>query len=127
MPAFEAFRDPLAYYGTLAHETTHWTGHPSRLARDLAGRFGSDAYAMEELVAELGSTFLCADLGLASELRAENAAYVQSWLRVMKADSRDVFVAAGQAQRAADFMHAPTTIAPAPGSAPTVRGASPAP
>lgn len=125
MLAFETFRDPLAYYGTLAHEAAHWTGHERRLARDLSGRFGSDAYAMEELVAELGSAFLCADLALAPEPRAENAAYLQSWLRVLKADSRAVFVAAGQAQRAADFMHAlqpsafvPTLPAEGPSPAP---------
>jgi antirestriction protein ArdC len=105
MPTFEAFHDPLAYYGTLAHEATHWTGHPTRLARDLAVRFGSDAYAMEELIAELGAAFVCADLALTLEARMENAAYLQNWLRVLKADSQAIFAAAGQAQRAADYMH----------------------
>jgi antirestriction protein ArdC len=70
MPLFEALRDAEAYYATLAHETTHWTMHPSRLDRDLSNeygskRFGSQSYAIEELLAELGSAFLCADLDLA--------------------------------------------------------------
>ncbi|GGE89478.1 ArdC family protein [Niveispirillum cyanobacteriorum] len=84
MPPFAAFRDPVAYYATLAHEATHWTGHPSRCGRDLKGRFGSESYAAEELVAELGSAFLCADLALASEPRPDHAAYVESWLKVLK-------------------------------------------
>ncbi|MGE3819747.1 MAG: ArdC family protein [Isosphaeraceae bacterium] len=73
LPPFGAFRD-AAYYATLAHEATHWTGHPSRLDRDLSGRFGSHAYAAEELIAELGAAFLCAHLGLANEPRPDHAA-----------------------------------------------------
>ena len=69
MPPFEAFRDFVAYYATLAHEATHFTGHPSRCARDLRGGFGDEAYAAEELVAELGAAFVCADLALAPEPR----------------------------------------------------------
>src|SRR5690606_8587123 len=64
MPAFESFRDPESYYATLAHEMTHWTRHPTRLNRDLGRRrHGDEGYAREELVAELGAAFLCADLG----------------------------------------------------------------
>lgn len=73
MPDFSLFRDAVAYYGTYAHEATHWAGHSSRCARDLTGRFGSEAYAAEELVAELGAAFLCADLRLASEPRPDHA------------------------------------------------------
>jgi antirestriction protein ArdC len=62
LPLFEAFRDAESYYATLAHETTHWTAHESRLSRDFGKRFGSEGYAIEELVAELGAAFLCADL-----------------------------------------------------------------
>ena len=62
MPPFPAFRDAVAYYAPLAHEATHWTGHARRCARDLRGRFGEEAYAAEELVAELGAAFLCADV-----------------------------------------------------------------
>jgi antirestriction protein ArdC len=105
MPPFEAFVDPLAYYSTLAHEATHWTGAKSRLDRDLSGRFGKESYAAEELVAELGAAFLAADLGLSVDARDENAAYVQSWLKVLKNDSKAIFTAASLAQRAADFMH----------------------
>lgn len=105
MPHAEAFIDPLAYYSTLAHEATHWTGAKSRLDRDLSGRFGKESYAAEELVAELGAAFLAADLGLSVDARAENAAYVQSWLKVLKGDNRAIFTAASLAQRAADYMH----------------------
>ncbi len=106
MPPFEAFRDAEAYYGTLAHETTHWTGAKSRLARDFGGhRFGSNAYAMEELVAELGAAFLCADLELSADPREENASYIANWLAVLKNDNKAIFTAAAHAQRAADFVH----------------------
>ena len=84
---------------------THWTGHPSRCARDLKGRFGEEAYAAEELVAELGAAFLCADLALASEPRPDHAAYVQSWLKVLRNDKRAIFTAAAKAQVAADYAH----------------------
>ena len=106
MPPFEAFRDPVAYYATLAHEATHLTGHPSRCARDLRGRFGDEAYAAEELIAELGAAFLCADLALAPEPRPDHAAYVASWLNVLRDDKRAIFTAAAKAQQAADWMHA---------------------
>jgi antirestriction protein ArdC len=105
MPPFEAFRDPVAYYATLAHEVTHWSGHPARCARDLKGRFGDEAYAAEELIAELGAAFLCADLDLASEPRPDHAAYVQSWLKVLRSDKRAIFTAAAKAQAAADYVH----------------------
>ncbi len=79
MPPIEAFRDAESYYATLAHETTHWTRHPSRLDRDFGRkRFGDEGYAMEELVAELGSAFLSADLDLTPEVRADHAAYIAS-------------------------------------------------
>ncbi len=106
MPPFERFRDAEAYYATLAHETTHWTRHPSRLDRDFGRkRFGDEGYAMEELVAELGAAFLCADLGLIPEPREETAAYIQSWLKVLKNDKHAIFTAAGHAQKAADYLH----------------------
>jgi antirestriction protein ArdC len=105
MPPFEVFADPIAYYSTLSHEATHWTAHASRLDRDLAGRFGSESYAAEELIAELGAAFLAADLELAPDPRPENAAYIQSWLKVLKEDNHAIFTASSHAQRAADFMH----------------------
>ena len=106
MPDFAVFRDAVAYYAILAHEAVHWAGHASRCARDLSGRFGSDAYAAEELIAELGAAFLCADLRLAAEPRPDHAQYVASWLKVLRGDKRAVFTAAAKAQAAADWMHA---------------------
>ena len=106
LPLFEAFRDAESYYATLAHETTHWTAHESRLARDFGTtRFGSEGYALEELVAELGAAFLCADLDLTLEPREDHAAYIANWLGALKADHRAIFTAASHAQRAADFIN----------------------
>jgi antirestriction protein ArdC len=106
VPMFEAFRDAESYYATLAHETTHWTAHSSRLARDFGSkRFGSEAYAVEELVAELGAAFLCADLDLALEPREDHASYIANWLQVLTNDNRAIFTAASHAQRAADYLH----------------------
>ena len=106
MPPFEAFRDAESYYATLAHEMSHWTRHPKRLDRDFGRkRFGDEGYAMEELVAELGSAFLAADLGITPEVREDHAAYIGSWLKVLKNDKRAIFTAAAHAQRAADFLH----------------------
>ena len=104
MPPREAFRDALGYYGTLAHELTHWTGHASRLARSFGKRFADRAYAFEELVAELGSAFVAADLGLTQEPREDHAAYLAHWLDILKADKRAIFTAGSQAQGAADFL-----------------------
>jgi len=104
MPPFEAFRDAVSYYSTLAHEHTHWTANAARCNRDLGKRFGDNAYAAEELIAELGAAFTCAHLGLSTEPRADHAQYIQSWLRVLKADKRAIFTAASKAQQAADWM-----------------------
>jgi antirestriction protein ArdC len=93
-----------AFYATLLHELVHWTGHQSRLARDLKNRFGSEAYAIEELVAELGSAFLAADLGIATEPRADHAAYVADWLKVIKSDPFAISSASARASAAVDFV-----------------------
>lgn len=106
MPPFAAFRSAVAYYGTLAHEAVHWTSHADRCARDLKGRFGDEAYAAEELVAELGASYLAADLDLEPEPRPDHAAYIASWLKALKNDKRAIFTAAGRAQAAVDWMHA---------------------
>jgi antirestriction protein ArdC len=107
MPPFESFRDAESYYSTLAHEMTHWTKHPTRLDRDFGRKqLGDERYAQEELVAELGAAFLCADLDLATESREENASYIANWLEVLKNDTRFIFKAAADAQRAADYLHA---------------------
>jgi antirestriction protein ArdC len=106
MPCIDFFCDAESYYATLAHEATHWTRHESRLNRDFGRkRFGDEGYAMEELVAELGSAFLSADLELTPEVRDDHAAYIGSWIKVLKDDKRAIFTAASHAQRAADFLH----------------------
>jgi antirestriction protein ArdC len=106
MPPFEAFRDKESYYATALHELTHWTRHETRLDRDFGRqRFGDAGYAREELVAELGSAFLCADIGITPEIRADHADYIGNWLLVLKEDKRAIFSAAAHAQRAADFLN----------------------
>ena len=106
MPQLQTFRDAESYYAVAAHEITHWTRHKSRLDRDLGRkRFGDQGYAMEELVAEMGAAFLCADLGITPEIREDHAAYISSWLNVLKRDKRAVFSAAGHAQKAVDYLH----------------------
>jgi antirestriction protein ArdC len=106
MPPFETFRDAESYYATLAHEVTHWTRHPTRLDRDFGRkRWGDQGYALEELVAELGAAFVSADLDLTAEPREDHAAYIGSWLQVLKQDKRAIFTAAAHAQKAADFLH----------------------
>jgi antirestriction protein ArdC len=112
LPHFETFRDAESYYATLAHELTHWTRHPSRLNREFGRkRFGDEGYAMEELVAELGAAFVCADLDLTPEPRPDHAAYIANWLTVLKNDKRAIFTAASFAQRAADFLSSPQSQA----------------
>ena len=93
-----------AFYSTLCHELTHWSGVDTRLARDLSGRFGDAAYAMEELVAELGAAFLCADLGITPEPRQDHACYLSSWLAELKGDRKAIFTAAAKASQAASFL-----------------------
>jgi antirestriction protein ArdC len=106
MPPFQAFIDPESYYATLAHECTHSTKHPKRLDREFGRkRFGDEGYAMEELVAELGAAFLCADLDLTPAPREEHAAYIVTWLKVLKDDKRAIVSAAAFAQKAADFLN----------------------
>lgn len=106
MPPLETFRDAASYYAVRAHETIHCTRHKSRLDRSFGReRWGDAGYAREELVAELGSAFLCADLSLTPELRDDHASYVASWIEVLRNDKRAIFQAASHAQRAADYLH----------------------
>lgn len=102
VPPQPAFHHQIDYYRTALHELGHWTGHGSRLGRDQTGRFGSAAYAREELVAELASAFLCAALGIEPSVR--HADYLGSWLAVLRADNRAIFRAASQASKAAEFL-----------------------
>lgn len=102
MPPISTFHDAGGYYGTLAHELTHWTGAASRL--DRFGRFADrKAYAFEELVAEIGNCLLCAELGLTPDF-GQSGAYIQGWLRAMKEDNRAIFRAASEAQKAIDLI-----------------------
>ena len=106
MPLFESFRSPEAHVATLAHEIVHWTKREDRLNRDFGRKKRRDeGYAREELLAELGAAFLCADLALTPEPGAYHAAYIQSWLKVLKEDKRAIFSAAAHAQRAVEFLH----------------------
>lgn len=101
MPNPGAFTDAGAYEATLLHELAHWTGHASRLARPFGPR-GSDAYAVEELVAELTSAYLCAACGVDGHL--QHAEYLGSWMRVIKADAAVLLEAARAASAAADYL-----------------------
>ncbi|WP_298280453.1 zincin-like metallopeptidase domain-containing protein [uncultured Bradyrhizobium sp.] len=105
MPNFSAFRDVSAQLGTLLHECGHATGAKHRLDRNFAERFKRDSLAIEEICAELTASFVLADLGIAHHPRADHAAYVASWLRVLKDDPRAIFTAASKAQAAAEWMH----------------------
>lgn len=91
-------------YSTLLCEFTHWTGIKTRCDREFGKRFCDDAYAMEELVAELGAAFLCADLGIANTPRPDHAAYISHWLTVLKADKKAIFTAASKATQAVDYL-----------------------
>jgi antirestriction protein ArdC len=104
MPTFDSFKENLSYYSTLAHEHTHWTAKRERCDRQLSKRFGDSAYAAEELIAELGAAFVCAYLGIGTESREDHAQYIQSWLKVLKADKRAIFTAASKAQQACDWL-----------------------
>ncbi len=104
MPPFQAFRESVSYYSTLAHEFTHWTAPTARCNRQLGKRFGDNAYAAEELIAELGAAFTCAHVGLSTEPRTDHAQYLASWLKVLKADTRAIFTAASKAQQACDWL-----------------------
>jgi antirestriction protein ArdC len=102
MPAFAGFRGADHFYNVAFHELTHWTGHKSRLDRDLKNRFGSRNYAAEELIAELGAAFLCAEFGFDGDVR--NAGYMASWIELLKADKRAFFTACSQASKAAHYL-----------------------
>ena len=103
LPPKDAFKSDTGYRATALHEATHATGHKSRCDRTLRGRFGTEAYAAEELIAEIGSCFLQETLGI--EMDVENhASYLQNWLKVLKDDKRAVFTAASAAQKAVDYL-----------------------
>lgn len=101
----EAHSDRLhGYYGTVLHELTHWTGSKKRLDREKGIRYGDEKYANEELIAELGAAFLCAELGISSEPREDHAHYLNSWLKALKDDKKLIVKAASQARKACEFL-----------------------
>lgn len=103
MPTVEAFKSDADYQSTLGHELVHWTGNTKRCNREFGRRFGNEAYAFEELVAEIGAAFLCAQSGIAHE-GLQHTSYLASWLEVLKADKRAVFTAASKAKEAVRFL-----------------------
>ncbi len=115
MPAFEAFKGADYFYNVAFHELTHWTGHRSRLDRDLKKRFDSRAYAAEELVAELGAAFLSAEFGFDGDVR--NAGYIASWIDLLKSDKRAFFTACSKASQAADHLRRLALAEPAASAA----------
>lgn len=107
LPDRNQFKGTVPYYETVLHELAHWTGHKTRLNRSLKNVFGSDEYAKEELIAELCSAFLCADLGFSMSI-SNSAAYIQDWIRVLKEDSHCIFKAIKGAEEAARLIHSYT-------------------
>jgi antirestriction protein ArdC len=115
MPAFAGFKGADHFYNVTFHELTHWSGHKSRLDRDLKNRFGSQSYAAEELIAELGAAFLCAEFGFDGDVR--NAGYIASWIELLTADKRAFFTACSRASKAADYLRGLALSEPAEGAA----------
>ena len=104
LPNKNRFKSIEGYYSTLCHEIIHWTAHETRLNRNLKNRFGSESYAMEELIAELGAAFLCSELKITNKLRNDHAKYINNWLTVLKNDSRAIFSASAKAQQAVEWI-----------------------
>ena len=109
MPNFDAFDTAADAYSTLAHELIHWTGHRTRLGRIYGKRFGDDAYAAEELVAELGAAFTCAVVGIATVARTDHAGYLSHWTRMLRAQPAVLWTIASKAQAATDWLAAYST------------------
>jgi antirestriction protein ArdC len=113
MPSEDAFCGTVTmsrsegYYSTLVHELTHWSGAKHRLNRDFGKRFGDQAYAAEELVAEIGAAILCAELQVTQEIRADHAQYRAQWLQLIKGDQRAISAAARQGVRGGFVPEAP--------------------
>ena len=125
MPSRESFESRAAYYGTLAHEACHWTGHEDRLDRPMKNaRFGDRAYSVEELVAEIGGAFLCTEVGVPQSDLSNQAAYLASWLAVLERDSTAIFTAAGQASRAVDYILSSSRHGPSEGHVDVLSGAA---
>jgi len=102
MPAWENFVGKVGYYETALHELVHWSGHESRCNRQFGQRFGDSAYAAEELVAELGAAFMCAEFGY--DAVTQHAAYIQHWIKLLKDDPRAFMTAASKASQSVEFL-----------------------
>lgn len=111
LPMFEAFKSAPEYYSTAFHELTHWTGHETRLAREFGKRFGDHSYAAEELVAELGSAFVCAEFGFDNDTMDNSAAYIASWKKRLTENERLFVAAASHASKAVEYMRGLTLSA----------------
>jgi antirestriction protein ArdC len=105
LPPYDSFASRSSFYAVLAHESIHATGSPNRLNREFGKRFGDQQYAFEELIAELGAAYLCADLSITPEVMPEHSQYLQTWLSILKQDSKALFTAASQASRAVEYLH----------------------
>jgi antirestriction protein ArdC len=114
VPPQPAFHEPINFYRTCLHELGHWTGHKTRLDRNLSSNRGSRLYAREELVAEMTAAFVCARLSISPTVR--HADYIGAWLEVLREDNRAIFSAASHASKAADFIMAFHDPAPEPTS-----------
>jgi antirestriction protein ArdC len=102
MPPFRAFASPAEYYSTLFHEVGHWTGHPARFNRPLPGKWQEKPYALEELIAEFGAAFLCAEFAI--DCVMPSASYIQSWISLFEDDPKALFTAASKASKAVDYL-----------------------
>lgn len=102
MPYITDFKTTEDYYATLLHEMTHWSGHESRLNRKLRNSYGTEAYAFEELIAELGAAMLCNHLKIEGKL--QHTEYIASWLKVLENDDKAILKASAQAQKAFDYI-----------------------
>lgn len=102
LPMRSQFNSTVAYYQTALHELVHWTGHQSRIAREYGKRFGDEAYAREELVAEIGAAFLCAHVGIDGML--QHVGYIESWIKVLQSDRRAIFTASSAAWKSYQFI-----------------------
>jgi antirestriction protein ArdC len=124
VPPVELFTSRAEWAATFAHEAGHWTGHPDRLDRDFGKKFGDQAYAFEELCAEMTAALLGAELGLPTSHIDNHASYIDSWLKVLRRDSRAIMTAAAKAEAAAGYLLRVTGLASSETSAETVRKAA---
>lgn len=105
IPEPKYFKSPEGYYSIHFHEIGHWTGHESRLNRDIKNVFGDHKYSYEELVAELASAFLCGQFGIEKSVIRNSAGYIQHWVKVLKSDPKMIIKASSKAQKIMDYLN----------------------